>query len=394
MLGLLNCIENHYVETPSMTRKLVVCIDGTWNHPDQFDDIDRNLNSKKEASPSNVCRVWAAITRTLPSAEPVQCKEVGNITAIYIRGIGTSKKDYINRFAGLTGLGTTNLVLRAYKELAKHYEPKSEIYLFGFSRGAFAARSLAGMLYRCGLPHNPSSRTINMTTKVSHYIIKRLTNTCASRNAVNISFIGLWDSVASIALPKIVVRMHDISPPVKAKIWHALALDESRRHFRAVFWDKSPSNIEAREVWFAGAHANIGGGYNDTNLSNIAMFWILRGAVDAGLPITLRDVKGYDYEQWGEAIRNSYHEFFKRAAKLIATLKAEAILREIRSIPDHHLIHQSVFDAKNDSSYSPLAKLISKKRLEDFAIEEWGFDEQEVNANLPPKDRAETIQAT
>src|SRR4030095_9545338 len=93
---------------------------------------------------------------------------------------------------------------------------------------------------------------------------------------VNFDFLGVWDSVGALAFGRTIGDFHRINPGNVLRIAHALALDEERERFEPSYWDKPASaNTQVDEVWFSGCHTNIGGGYCDTNLSNIALIWVL-----------------------------------------------------------------------------------------------------------------------
>src|SRR5262245_3814825 len=106
---------------------------------------------------------------------------------------------------------------------------------------------------------------------------------------INLDFLDVWDTVGALAFGSGIGNFHRINPGNVLRVAHALALDEERERFEPSYWDNpAGSNTQVDEVWFSGCHTNIGGGYYDTNLSNIAIIWVLMAAHDAGISIDLR----------------------------------------------------------------------------------------------------------
>jgi uncharacterized protein (DUF2235 family) len=178
-----------------------------------------------------------------------------------------------------------------------NYEFGDEIFLFGFSRGAFTARSISGMIRKCGiltrkhvdkyrealdLYHSDHRPDDPIATKF------RQDHSLSPTDPIEIKFIGVWDTVGALGIPggdtsKFAFHDTELSGSVR-NAYHALAIDERRGPFQPTLWDYKPKPGQTIEqVWFAGVHSDIGGGYPEAGLSDIAMQWMMDKAHDAGL---------------------------------------------------------------------------------------------------------------
>ncbi len=210
-----------------------------------------------------------------------------------------------------SGWGINGLIRDAYAQLCKNYQPGDKIYLFGFSRGAFAVRSVAGMINHLGLVRKSSARRrkINMAF---HLYEKQTTGAplqtfkdlhCHAQ--VEIEMIGVWDTVKTLGLPYPVLSylapmatdFHNdqVCKPVK-NAFHALAIDEDRNAFCPIMWDTEKGwRGHLEQAWFTGAHADIGGHVDKPSsprgLTNIPLVWMLERAEMCGikLPENWRD---------------------------------------------------------------------------------------------------------
>src|ERR1043165_3827651 len=244
-------------------KRLVICCDGTWNRADQV---------KKDGQP--------CVTNVVKTAVRV-AKRDGDIPQIiyYDQGVGTGNKlDQL--LGGIAGDGLVDNIFDAYRFVVGNYEPGDELFLFGFSRGAFTARSIGGMIRKCGIlsrkhadmyhaamelyrgPHNPDEPVpIDFRQKY----------TLCPDNAINIDFIGVWDTVGALGIPgedshKYAFHDTELSGSVR-NAYHALAIDERRGPFKPTLWDFVPKPGQTVEqVWFAGVHSDAGGGYPETGL--------------------------------------------------------------------------------------------------------------------------------
>ena len=273
-----------------MATRLVVCCDGTWNTPDQ--------KIGTVARPTNVTKLALSVAPS--EAEGTrQC-------AYYPPGVGTSRWDHIR--GGAFGTGLSANVLDAYQFLIDNYEDGDELWFFGFSRGAYTARSVAGLVRNCGI-----LRQQNLDRMHEAYALYRSraesprgTASTLFRHAYSyeprIRFIGVWDTVGALGIPvpttrtlrsavdafnhRLAFHDTDLSTHVDGA-FHALAIDEKRKAFVPTLWTQQPhaGNQVLEQVWFAGVHSDVGGGYADTGLSDIALLWMMDKARGFGLQV-------------------------------------------------------------------------------------------------------------
>lgn len=216
------------------------------------------------------------------------------------------------KVAGLAfGAGLASNVVEAMEELVRLYEPGDQLFLFGFSRGAFTVRVLSALLWRFGLP--PKG------TNVRRWVRRRLaemrreqTFDATQRTPVQTHFLGLWDTVKSYGFIRPVRFFHLRHNPGVFNVRHALALDEKRSWFQCTTWGDLDRDLNQRdgslrgrlcgrprawkpernskqtvkEVWFRGCHSDIGGGGDEFENAEITLRWMLREARDCGLALT------------------------------------------------------------------------------------------------------------
>ncbi|MFN2288181.1 MAG: DUF2235 domain-containing protein [Chromatocurvus sp.] len=265
---------------------IVICADGTWNRPEKEpDDVA-----------TNVLRLARAVRPFAAAGQPQH--------VFYDWGIGS----YYERVrGGVTGLGIHKNIMDAYRYIVQNYAPGSRIYLFGFSRGAYTVRSLCGLINNCGILKRPDARLIQAAFE--HYKHKgkaykpsgkasvafRRDHSHASRE---VYFVGAWDTVGALGLPISVLGLFDsddefydtkLGDNVRTAR-HAMAIDERREDFEPTLW-LPRKGLDLKQVWFAGSHADVGGGYpaDDAGLlaSDVPLKWMLDEARRAGLEIEM-----------------------------------------------------------------------------------------------------------
>lgn len=209
-------------------------------------------------------------------------------------------KEYSELLWGLAvGYGLEANVRQMYQLLAELYEPGDRVFLFGFSRGAFTVRALAGLIYRCALPRLETAADDRLFDRAWQLYVPLAEDHRATaafkdlegQRKCAIHFLGLWDTVKSYGGLRPVMLPHLRHNPIVSKIRHALALDEKRGWFDATTWgrldlDQEPHRAMSRltteeralimkqdiaEVWFRGAHSDVGCG-------RIALRWMLAEA--------------------------------------------------------------------------------------------------------------------
>jgi uncharacterized protein (DUF2235 family) len=320
-----------------MSKNILLFMDGTRNKP----------SDKRQLKDTNVWKLYEAASASLGGRETY---------ARYIRGVGTEREedvespaDDLRLFrlrewnppahpakrvvrlvrrvprrlalkygASAVGWGISDRIRDAYGFLCRHYESGDHVYLFGFSRGAFEARSLAGFVDSVGLLLRSQAvgpdarRLVDMAYEIYRRgdeeslmflrrFLRRMTRLAAPGPAtdfrksteVRLHFVGVWDTVEATGIGELklgpltlenkhlpFVGRHTSyhlarSLPLNVRHGrHALAIHELRTRFEPLLWDAPFRGQEVSQVWFAGAHADVGGGYPDTRLSDIALNWL------------------------------------------------------------------------------------------------------------------------
>jgi uncharacterized protein (DUF2235 family) len=309
-------------------KNIVICCDGTGN------EYGKNN--------TNVVELYSAALNG------------GDQITYYDPGVGTGGWEYEESIGELrsksdqaTGFGMMNNVMDAYRFLMDEYTPGDRIYLFGFSRGAFTARSLAGMLHKVGLLHHANDNLLEYAAKI--YNTADNSEIAAGFMATfaiscPVYFIGVWDTVESLVM-NAGKKFYDFTlhPDIKFG-YQALSIDEVRRDFPPCLW--SPANVTTgqtiEQVWFAGVHADIGGWYDERGLSNITLNWMLSKALACGLVIDQGKADRFSGNPH-DKIHQSYSGFWHFRGKIV------------RNIPDGAMIHQSVIERMQEpaNSYQP-----------------------------------------
>lgn len=332
-------------------KRIIICSDGTWNRPEE------NL---EEDVPTNVLKFARGIA-------PMDKKGIKQVV-FYDWGVGS----YHNRAAGgAFGAGLEKNVMDGYRFLVHNYEKGDEIYLFGFSRGAYTVRSLSGLLNNCNILKGTESNRIEEAFELyknPDYIpMDDYTVNWRKKYSIEdsqiIHFIGVWDTVGAVGLPfsffgliKEKHRFYDnkLGSNVKTAR-HALSLDERRVDFEPTIW-KNNNHTELKQVWFAGVHSDVGGGYkNDidgANLADIPMSWLMKEAESSGLAF-----EDFLYQNNLNPLAKQ-HDEYKGFMRFLG--------KYIRTIPDQDeiatCVHSSVLRRYEDSDYKskPIEEYIKK----------------------------------
>jgi uncharacterized protein (DUF2235 family) len=299
-----------------MAKRIVICSDGTGNTA----IVGRG---------TNVFKTFEAVDLTGHKHDASLMPQI----ALYDDGVGTEDFKPLKIFAGVTGWGLSRNVKQLYKELVRVYDPGDEIFMFGFSRGAFTIRTLGGFIGTCGILDrarccgNTASELEKAVrrayrvyrscyrTRLAQMIVgspsrdsgKTFKEQCA--HDARITFIGVWDTVDAVGLP------FHISNVINSALYrykfpdrrlsrtvdracHALAIDDERHSFHPLLWDETGEdrdNPRIEQVWFAGAHSNIGGGYPKQGMSLVALDWMLTKAREQQLRVNA-DERRYFFE--------------------------------------------------------------------------------------------------
>ena len=300
-------------------KNVIICYDGTGN--------------EYSANDTNVVKLFQAIVRDQQQV------------ALYDPGVGTF--DVLGRTIGKTvgkvlglafGWGLTKNLEDGYRYLMNHYEPEDRLFLFGFSRGAFTARALAGMLRKVGLLERGSK---NLVTYASAIYNRRNNEEIASGFKKTFGhecrpyLVGVWDTVASLGH---IYGRRFFDQKLTEDInygYHAMAIDEQRKKFPVSLWDETRKRDfqTIEQVWFSGVHSDVGGYYDERGLSDISLEWMAEQAEEAGLRLR---------EGWRAGLAknatdpNAQHESRKGFWRLWPPVH--------REIPVGAQIHQSVID--------------------------------------------------
>jgi uncharacterized protein (DUF2235 family) len=307
------------LQNPTNMKRLIACTDGTWDKPGDLE------NGK--SIDSNVCLIYQAIA-----------KESGDGTKqvkVYDTGVGSSYGWRDKILGGTMGKGLDQKIMDMYAFLMLNYQPEDELYFFGFSRGAYTARSLAGFIRNCGIlkPQHLNLlekafslyRDRNAFTAPDSDLMVSFRSNYSIEDITPIHFIGVWDTVGSLGLPLTFLRMynmekykfHDetLSSTVR-NAFHALSVDDRRKLFQPTLWEaskkKSSAKVPTQKIeqrWFPGVHCNIGGGYADRGLSDQALMWMIEKAKDAGLAFDPEKLATIHPKVMG-TLRNSYTAAF------------------------------------------------------------------------------------
>jgi uncharacterized protein (DUF2235 family) len=297
-----------------MAKNIVILSDGTGQGA-----------SMPKAERTNVWKLWHATEKAAPAQQ----------ITFYDEGLGAEHKREWWRWAydlasRATGLGISQNVKDCYTALIEYYEPGDYVFLFGFSRGAYTVRSLGGVLSLCGIPqHDAAGQSVRdkrnkkgrlavveeAVEKVyKHYGTDekkkerialgakyRAAYDSYSIEGVNPAFpyfIGVWDTVRALGIPGssgLVLWRHAFHDaalnPHVPYARQALSIDENREIFAPELWDESEESPEAKargrikQVWFPGVHSDIGGGYPETELSDLALEWMIKEATTIEHPL-------------------------------------------------------------------------------------------------------------
>jgi uncharacterized protein (DUF2235 family) len=306
-----------------MSKNIIFCADGTWNNS------GTEAENKVEAL-SNVYKLFNHLSGV--ATTPVELKvktgqileyeksyvETGQLKQIakYINGVGNSAFKLNRAMGGALGFGLIERIARGYTFISRNYQPGDSIYIVGFSRGAYTARALAGLIaakgvlatkfqqgdaasydmaqrawysYRSGITYDKyTHRLQNLLTaftSLKNYILSATIQEGDFIKGVPVKVVGVWDTVGSLGIPDFEFGDKraevkdafsfadlDLSPKVQFGL-HAIALDEARMLFTPTLWN-ARSGIQ--QAIFPGAHSDVGGGYAEHGLSDGALQWMIQ----------------------------------------------------------------------------------------------------------------------
>jgi uncharacterized protein (DUF2235 family) len=268
---------------------IIVCCDGTWNTADERDN--------GIPCPTNVAKIFNALADV--DAQGAEQK------SYYHSGVGAEGDIFEHFLGGALGDGLDKNIESAYKWLGQNYAVGDRIFIFGFSRGAYTARYVAGMVCSYGLADfattNLSDDEIwkragrildadrknadqNTLRDIAFFDVAR---GAPSKDSTPVHFLGVWDTVGSLGVPSNMallslldsLKPHQFQDTLLSNTVrharHAVAIDEKRECFTPTLWSEIDKHPDAKQIWFAGVHSNVGGGYVQTGLSDIALAWMM-----------------------------------------------------------------------------------------------------------------------
>lgn len=292
-------------------KKIIICADGTWNSAHGVGAF---------ANDTNVRKLYCALA------------DIPEQMRYYDSGVGTDGTPIDHLVGGAIGDGLFQKVQDGYEFLAYVWDPGDEIYIFGFSRGAYTARSLGGMIAGFGVPN----KNFDNTTVQKIFAAYRQTDPklrAAMKTALDaeyalatadIRMIGVWDTVGSMGVPGLLFSTLNqkqygfldttLHPSVK-NAFHAISIDERRAQFKPTLWTNADDGLprnnddQVQQVWFPGVHSDVGGGYNECQLSEITMGWMMRCAIKCDLKFTddamakylhvdAKNAQGMAHDEW------------------------------------------------------------------------------------------------
>ena len=291
-----------------MSKNIAFFADGTWNGTDPKDE-----NKDGIADLTSVIKMFCSLeggqtldtTRLQDEQELIARDAAGAVTqhAKYIHGVGDSNNPLMRLLGGVFGAGIIQRIVRGYTFISRNYQAGDRIFITGFSRGAYTARALGGMIAGVGLL---DARKLDLTNDrfdayrygISAWVAYRRASGVVDLSLdaleqtegkeippgamipdVPIDSIGVWDTVGALGLPLYIGDRrydlfkftNDLLSPKVARGFHAVSIDELRGDFEPTLW-KPAANVT--QVGFIGAHADVGGGYAERGLSDIALGWM------------------------------------------------------------------------------------------------------------------------
>ena len=319
-------------------KRIAICADGTWNDRDQINKETRRPR------PTNVTKVARAVR---PRA-----RDGANQVVFYHDGIGTrGLADHLT--GGAFGHGMEANIRALYRFIVYNFEPGDELYFFGFSRGAFTVRSLAGFMSKVGLIQKEDDYYVpeiyacyeNNKGQGTPEWTRAFHNVKDTRPCPPIKFVGVWDTVGALGAPGFLGRVinrnkykyHDTGlNPFIQNACHAMAIDERRKAFAPDFWTRPVGwHGQIEQAWFPGVHSNIGGGYYPDGLANEALHWMVEKAEALGLEFD-RDYLAHYLPCFNSRLHDSMSAMYRLMGPLVRPLGQHEA--------DGETIHQSALD--------------------------------------------------
>jgi len=371
------------------SKRIIVCCDGTWNKPGSKD--------RGSIVKTNVQKLYEAVNNYSSKVNQVK---------YYGQGVGTGFSIRDQFLGGSTGMGIDTNIQDAYKFIMWTYQPGDQLYLFGFSRGAYTVRSLVGLIRNCGIMKPEYLHLVKEAyhlyrdrTPLTHPdsdLMKAFKRTYGiDEEETQVKFMGVWDTVGALGIPLIWLQwlnkkyaFHDVKLGSQVNYaYHALAIDERRKVFAPALWEVSKKAISGpnpqvcEQVWFPGVHSNVGGGYANSGLSDTTFKWMIEKAKVAGLEFDENYLAFLKLDSCGE-LRKSTNGIYTVMPKKMREINTGFA---IRTDPDtgkkskvevirNERIHYSCLERKHrDKNYNPpnIKQALSANTPFDPSKDEW-----------------------
>lgn len=330
-------------------KRIVICADGTWNEPEKRDPKSGRI------CPTNVLKVARAV-------KPLSARGVVQVV-YYHEGVGTAG-GWDKFTGGAFGHGMERNVRSLYRFIVLNYEPGDDLFLFGFSRGAFTVRTLLGFMNHIGLVekddeyYTPELYELYQSSVPleSPKWAQAFRNIDNRRPCPAVLFVGVWDTVGALGAPGFLgqfvnrskYKYHDTSLNRNIRnAYHALAIDERRKPFAPTLWQRPAGWTGTLEqAWFPGVHSNVGGGYSPDGLANEALHWMIEKAEALGLELDSRFLRFY---------RPCFDSILQDSMTAMYKAMGQHVRPVARQTADGECLHQSAVDRQGLSScrYGP-----------------------------------------
>ncbi|OUS14109.1 hypothetical protein A9Q89_01180 [Gammaproteobacteria bacterium 53_120_T64] len=329
----------------TQNKRLVICCDGTWNTPEQETNVVKLLRSIKPYSGDGKHQV-----------------------VFYDQGVGTY--NLVDKYiGGIFGKGMEQNVLDAYRFIAHNYQQGDEIFCYGFSRGAYTVRALGGMLHSIGLLPKDELQHLSAAYKYYRTPPHKRENPAYAQAYENnikpeIKLMAVWDTVGALGAPTPLLSRFTqplvgfynthLSPEIK-HAYQALAIDEKRGVFQPALWTgEVNSDQTVEQCWFAGDHADVGGGHIQATLSNMSLSWMVYKSTGLGLDFS-NEYLSYRGEMHADDVHDSYNLLYQGLEKIGVKPGVRQLQGSIDNPPINLSLHESVIQRMDQvDSYQPL----------------------------------------
>jgi len=313
-----------------VAKDIVFCADGTWNGPGRDDGPDLSPDA------TNVLKLFSRLSgevtpdslRLRDEQEKLLTDGGGSVIQIakYLHGVGDSRNGIIKILGGVFGEGFVERIVRGYTFISRNYIAGDRVHLVGFSRGAYTARALGGMILTMGLLDGKRAfganwdadraykmgisvwtqyrKTAGKTSPLLGYLAEfhsENVDPASLLRCEKIATIAVWDTVGALGIPVYtgtdaqrtdVFEFADRALSLRVEVGlHAISIDECRADFEPTLWEQRNG---VTQVWFSGTHSDVGGGYAEAILSDISLAWMIDGLKARGLRFTAQSLKLQD----------------------------------------------------------------------------------------------------